>query len=200
MTAPIDFYFDFSSPYGYFASFLIDGVGERTGHPVNWRPYLIGAAFKQTGGQPLINKGIKSDYALHDFQRLSRELDVPITFPTAFPQMTVAACRAFYWVHDRDPALAKKFAHALYAKIFGEGADISGNAAVAAVAQSVGIDPEELTPALHDAEVKQRLRGAVDDALAAGVFGSPYFVIDGEPFWGTDRIAMLERWITTGGW
>ena len=200
VSAPIDFYFDFSSPYGYFASFLIDGIGERTGRPVNWRPYLIGAAFKETGGRPLIDSGIKSDYALHDFQRLSRDLDVPFTFPTAFPQLTVAACRAYYWQHDRDPEVAKKLAQALYTKIFGAGEDISRADTVAAVAATVGIDADELTAALRDPAVKQRLRDEVDAALAKGAFGSPYVIVDGEPFWGADRLPMVERWITTGGW
>ena len=200
VTGAIDFYFDFSSPYGYFATFMVDAVGERTGRPVNWRPYLIGAAFKQTGARPLVDLGIKTEYTLHDFQRYGRELDVPIVFPTPFPQMSVAACRAYYWQFDRDPAVAKRLAQALYDKIFGRGEDISGADAVATVAATVGIDADEVTAAMRDPAVKQRLREEVDTALAKGVFGSPYFIVDGEPFWGADRLPMLERWITTGGW
>jgi 2-hydroxychromene-2-carboxylate isomerase len=54
--------------------------------------------------------------------------------------------------------------------------------------------------ALADPAVKARLRAEVDAAIARGVFGSPYFVVDGEPFWGHDRLDQVERWLATGGW
>lgn len=196
----IDFYFDFSSPYGYFAAHQIDAVAARHDTEVTWRPYLIGAAFKQTGGQPLVNSGIKSDYVLHDFQRLARMLQVPFAFPAVFPQLTVAAARAFYWQADQDSDRARELALAIYDAIFGHGQDISKPAAVAAIAASIGIDADALTAAITGPAAKQRLRDAVDDALARGVFGSPYFIVDGEPFWGGDRLPMLERWLETGGW
>ncbi len=200
MTGSIDFYFDFSSPYGYFAAHQIDAVAARHDYTVMWRPFLIGAAFKQTGARPLVDAGIKSDYVLHDFQRLARELQVPFVFPNVFPQMTVAAARAFYWQFDRDPSLTRAFAIAVYDAIFGRGQDISTPAAVTAIAGQVGIDADALAVGLVDPSVKQRLRGVVDVALARGVFGSPFFIVDGEPFWGGDRVPMLERWLETGGW
>ena len=54
--------------------------------------------------------------------------------------------------------------------------------------------------ALHDPAVKERLRTEVDAAIARGVFGLPYFVVDDEPFWGIDHLDQLDRWMATGGW
>ena len=53
MASPIEFYFEFSSPYGYVASELVDGLAQRTGRPIRWRPMLLGPAFKMTGSGPL---------------------------------------------------------------------------------------------------------------------------------------------------
>ena len=108
--------------------------------------------------------------------------------------------RAFYWLHDRDPKMAQSFAKALYRAYFVEGRDISAAPAVIEVAAAAGADAAALTAALEDPAIKERAKREVDAAIAAGVFGSPYFVVDGEPFWGVDRVPMLEDWIRTGGW
>ena len=72
--------------------------------------------------------------------------------------------------------------------------------AVAGVAETLGIDPGALLDGLQQPEVKDRLRQETDTALARGVFGAPFFFVDGEPFWGADRIDQIDRWLTTGGW
>ena len=66
MANPIDFYFDFSSPYGYFASTKIDDLAAKHGRSVTWRPILLGAVFKITGGQPLPTIPLKGSYTAHD--------------------------------------------------------------------------------------------------------------------------------------
>ena len=63
-----------------------------------------------------------------------------------------------------------------------------------------GLDKDELSHALNDPAVKDRLRREVDAAVSLGVFGSPYIVVDGEPFWGADRLDQVEKWLSTGGW
>ncbi len=71
-------------------------------------------------------------------------------------------------------------------------------AVVAEIARPLGIEGVER--GVEEAETKARLREASDQALARGVFGSPFFIVDGEPFWGHDRLAHVERWLATGGW
>lgn len=200
MAEPIAFYFEFSSPYGYLAAQRIDEMGARHGREVVWKPFLLGAVFKTTGQQPLLGIPMKGDYGRHDMERSARFMGVPFTIPKVFPFMSVAACRAFYWLSDQDPKKAKDLAKALYAAAFGEGRDISGAEAVIEVAESLGIDRVALTEALRDPAVKDRLRAEVDKSAKAGVFGSPFIVVDGEPFWGHDRLEQAERWLETGGW
>jgi 2-hydroxychromene-2-carboxylate isomerase len=198
--AAIDFYFEFSSPYGYIASQLADDFEKRVGRELRWRPILLGPVFKITGQPPLVEIPMKGEYSKRDFLRSARMHQVPYKHPAKFPIGTVAALRAFYWVTDRDPLLARKLAKALYKAFFVDGIDISVPATVIEIARGVGIDAPQLGAALEDPALKERAKKEVDAAIAANVFGSPFFIVDGEPFWGVDRMPMMEQWIETGGW
>ncbi len=200
MSDPIDFYFDFSSPYGYFAAAKIDAIAARHGRAVTWRPILLGAVFKVTGQQPLPAIPLKSVYARRDIERSARLFGLPFKLPTKFPIASTAACRAFYSVTDRDPALARRLALALYEAYFAHDRDISSPEVTLDVGAKLGIDREALGRALNDAALKDKLRQQVDAAIGRGVFGSPYIVVDGEPFWGVDRLDQVERWLASGPW
>jgi 2-hydroxychromene-2-carboxylate isomerase len=195
MANPIDFYFDFSSPYGYFASMRIDEIAGKHGRAVAWRPILLGAAFKITGGQPLPTIPLKGSYAAHDLARSARLFKVSFKLPSKFPIGATAPSRAFYWVGDKDPVLAKKLAQALYHAYFAEDRDISNPEVTCNVAAKLGVDKNELSQALNDPAVKERLKTEVDSAIERGVFGSPYVVVDGEPFWGSDRLDQVDLWL-----
>ena len=197
---PIEFYFDFSSPYGYLAATQIDALARRHGRGVDWRPFLLGAAFKATGQQPLVEQPLRGPYHRRDFARSARLIGVPFRLPEPFPFASLAACRAYYWLVDRDPALARTLALALYRTAFAEGRPIAAVEAVVAVAAPLGIEGDALTAAVEDAAIKARLRQETERVLARGVFGSPFIIVDGEPFWGSDRLPQVERWLATGGW
>ena len=77
MPAPLDFYFEFASPYGYLASLRIDAIAAAHDREVRWRPIMLGAALKLTGGGPNMNLPLKGPYLLHDAPRFARLLDVP---------------------------------------------------------------------------------------------------------------------------
>ena len=200
MANPIDFYFDFSSPYGYLASTRIDALAARHGRSVVWRPHLLGAVFKINEQRPLASIPLKNEYTARDLARSARLLKVPFKLPTKFPVGATASSRAFYWMSDRNPALAKRLAQALYYAYFTEDRDISSPEVTCDVAARLEVDRAELAQALNDPAVKERLRTEVDAAIARGVFGSPYIIVDGEPFWGSDRLDQVEKWLETGGW
>jgi len=200
MAQPVDFYFDFSSPYGYFAATRIDALAARHGRNTAWHPVLLGAIFKLTGQQPLTTIPMKGSYALHDLMRSARWFGVPFRMPGKFPVSSIAPCRAYYWLHGRDPAAAKALAQALYRAYFAEDRDISSPEVTANVAAKLGHDRDTVLQAINDAAVKERLKAAVDAAIERGVFGSPYIVVDGEPFWGSDRLDQIEQWLAKGKW
>jgi 2-hydroxychromene-2-carboxylate isomerase len=200
MPAPIEFWFDFSSPYGYVASELIDGVAARHGRGVNWHPILLGPIFKAVGTAPLTTLPIKGDYSRHDFARMARYHKVPFRLPDKFPVGTQVATRAFYLIADADPARAREFARRVYRAYFAEGRDVADPAVVMEIVTAAGADAAALAEPLKGEAIKERARAEVEAAMKAGVFGSPYFIVDGEPFWGVDRLPVMEEWMQSGGW
>ncbi len=200
MAEPIDFYFDFSSPYGYLVSEKIDALAAQHGRKVRWHPILLGVIFKTTGSAPLtLQHPAKAAYYVGDFARSARFLGVPFKQPSHFPLPTQVAARAYYWLHGQDCALARQFAHAVYRALFVEDRDISDPETIFEISAKNAIDRSILEPALQSPEIKARLKDEVERAMARGVFGSPTVIIDGETFFGADRLPQIERWLATGG-
>ncbi|MCE1183520.1 MAG: 2-hydroxychromene-2-carboxylate isomerase [Rhodocyclales bacterium] len=197
---PIDFWFDFSSPYGYLMAEKIDALAAAHGRKVRWHPILLGVIFQATGSRPPVD-GVsnKAKYMVKDFQRSARFMGVPYNPPSRFPLPTQNAARAFYWLAAQDEALARRFALAVYRAFFVTDLDISSPELVLDIAAELGIDRSALAAALQSPEIKAQLKEACDKALAAGVFGSPHVLIDGEAFFGADRLPQIERWLATGG-
>lgn len=199
MSAPIDFWFDFSSPYGYLMAERIDALASKHDRSVRWRPFLLGAVFKHTGGQPLPAQPMKGPYSRHDLQRSARFLDLPLQLPESFAVSAHQACRVFYWLESRNPQLARDFAQAVYRAFFVDGRDITQVEVLADLGEQLGIEREAVAGATADDAVKTHLREVCEAAIADEVFGSPFVVIDGEAFWGVDRLPQIERWLETGG-
>jgi len=199
MPQPIEFFFDFSSPYGYLASRKIDALGAKHGRDVIWKPVLLGAVFKLTGMAPLVGIPMKGDYVKRDFARFARFLGVDFKMPDPFPFSSIHAVRAFWWQESLDPKAGHALAQRLYNTAF-SGGDISNAQAVAEQARAIGIDGDALLAGIESQAVKDRTRVENDAAIARGVFGSPYIVVDGEPFWGADRLDQVAKWLETGGW
>ena len=200
MGAPIDFYFDFSSPYGFLAAQKIEALAEKHGRAVDWHPMLLGVVFKETGAAPLTMVPLKGDYSRRDFERSARYHGIAgFRMPPKFPIASQAPARIVLWAKTRDPALAVRVLKALYRAFFTEGLDISDADVAASVAAREGLDAAEARAAVDDPAMKDALKREVEQAIARGVFGSPFVFVDGEPFWGLDRFDQIERWLVTGG-
>ena len=201
MSAPIDFYFDFSSPYGYLASEKIEEMAARHSRSVDWHPILLGIVFKQTGAAPLTMVPLKGDYSRRDMARSAQFHGVTdFRMPSKFPIPSQAPARIVLWQKARDAALAAKLVHALYRAFFIDDIDISAPENAIAAAARCGIDAAAARAAIDDPAIKDALKQANDEAIARGVFGSPFIIVDGEPFWGLDRLDQVDRWLATGGW
>jgi 2-hydroxychromene-2-carboxylate isomerase len=160
---------------------------------------LLGVVFKSTGSAPLASIPLKGDYSMNDIARSARYLGVPYRRPSDFPIATQHAARGYFWLADSDPQLARNFAHACYRAYFIHDRNISQPDALHDLAASLGVDPAKFAMAVNDPASKARLKVEVDRAIARGVFGSPYFIVDGEAFWGVDRLQQLEKWLAEGG-
>ena len=195
----IDFYFDFSSPYAYIASEWIEALAARHGRTVRWQAVLLGVAFQAAELKSPLSHPIKREYSLRDFERSARFAGVPYTLPAKFPVATQNAARVFWWLDASDPERAAHWArHGLRAYFTRGTVNLSDAADLRALAGEFGIDPYEAEAVWSDPVWKARLKDACSAAVGHGVFGAPFFVVDGEPFWGNDRRDQLERWLASG--
>jgi 2-hydroxychromene-2-carboxylate isomerase len=199
--APIEFYFDFISPYAYFGSTRIDALAARHGRQVDWRPVLIGITIlKVMGLKPLLETPLKGEYLYRDAPRVAQLLGVPFRHHGLKGINSLAASRAYLHLKDRDPELARRFAKAVYRTLWVEGRDITPPEVAADVGETLGVPRAELLAAVEGDTAKNALKTAVEAAIARGVFGVPFFIADGEAIWGSDRLWMLEHWLARRSW
>jgi len=196
--APIVFYFDFSSPYSYIASEWIEALAARHARTVAWKAILLGATFQASGLQSPVSYPLKREYSLRDFERSARFAGVPLAMPAKFPIPTQNAARIFWSLQAHDDKRAAAWARHGLRALFARGVDLSDPAALDALAREFGFDAGRAEAVYSDPQWKLKLKAENDAAIAAGVFGAPFFVVDGEPFWGNDRREQIERWLTGG--
>lgn len=201
MSKVIEFYFDFSSPYAYLGSKMIEAVAEKHGRTVQWHSFLLGTAFKGENTGPLTMYPRKGEYSLLDFDRTARKNGITFNMPREFPKLTILASRGFYWLSEKNSDLAKEFAQAVFAAYFVEGQDIAIADVIMDIARKLPIDEKEFSEAVQDTVLKDAYKASVMDIVnEKKIFGAPFFLVDGEPFWGADRIVQIDEWLTTGGW
>ena len=200
MAAPIDFYFDFSSPYGYLASQKIEALAAKHGRTVDWHPILLGVVFKQTGTGPLTEIPLKGDYSRRDLVRSARFHGLAeFRMPSRFPIPSQAPARIVLWQKARDPAAVARLVKAYFHAFFVDDIDISAPDNAVTVAANTGIDAGTARAVIDDPAIKEALKRNVESAISCGVFGSPFIIVDGEPFWGLDRFGQIDKWLATGG-
>lgn len=197
--APVRFYFDFSSPYSYIANEWIDAVAARHGRGVQRQAILLGATFQVAELKSPVSYPMKREYSLRDFERSARFEGLPYKPPSSFPLPTQNAARVFWWLADtQGTEAAAAWARAGLRAMFTRDAALNDNTVLRSLAAENGIDADAAEAVWNDAQWKARLKRANDEAIAAGVFGAPWFFVDNEPFWGNDRKPQIERWLAGG--
>jgi 2-hydroxychromene-2-carboxylate isomerase/rhodanese-related sulfurtransferase len=188
------FYYDLGSPYAYVAAEKIDRLAARYGFSVDWLPIALGLQFKETGGLPLtMAHPWKAQYAAHDFVRNAQFHQVPLQLPSQFPLAAITASRMAWWLHNHVPSDCARFSRAVFRAYFVDNHNIGDNQVCAKVADSIGLNGNDLLQnALTDTN-KQSFVELMAQAKADQIFGVPMFKFaDGELFWGTDRLLQVE--------
>ena len=196
----IEFWFDFSSAYAYFASLQIEELATRHNRDILWRPFMIGEAFRVTGAQRLTSTPLKGEYAVRDWQRLARLTNRSFSLPSHHPSIALPAVRACHWLEDEMPHRLGAFATAVFRAYFEDGIDTACVDSIAEVAHGLDIPTAGIIAANCDMRLKQAAQDRSREAVALGIFGSPWIVVDDEPFWGCDRLPSVDLWLQRGGW
>lgn len=199
MTSAIDFYFDFASPHGYFASTCIDEIASKHGRGVAWHPILLDIVYKVNGTGALVQHPVKTEYLRHDVERTARFHGIAYKRPSHFPIPTQCAERAVLWVQDhRGGDLSAEFAKSIFHALYVDDVNIGEPSELVKLGENLGIDGAALEAGMHSPAAKDHLKAEIDLAMARGVFGSPFVIVDGEPFWGFDHLTQVEACLKNG--
>jgi 2-hydroxychromene-2-carboxylate isomerase len=193
--APADrpaFYFDLGSPYAYLAAERINPLlVQATGAPPEWKPILLGALFARFGRDSWAN-GPRRAEGIAEVERRAVERGLPpLRWPDPFPGNTLYAMRAATFAKQSGRTVA--FALAAFRQAFAAGRDLTDPDNVLIAAAACELHPRAVTTAVATDSIKRELRAATEQAGDLGVRGVPSVVVDGEVFWGDDRLEAAVR-------
>jgi 2-hydroxychromene-2-carboxylate isomerase len=195
MPVTVDYYMTLNSPWTYLGSALFAEIAKRNDATVNIKPCKFGPIFEQTGGLPLPKRSPqRRAYRMMELKRWRDVRGIPVTLePKHFPCDDTAATRLVIAakLQGKD---AHKLSLELGRALWEREESLADPATISSAAQRAGFDAAELRPGHSDAELDVLHDQFTKEALIAGVFGAPSFVLpSGEIFWGQDRLELLER-------
>ncbi len=191
----VEFYFDPVSPYAWLAAEQLARVTAAGGH-IKCRPVLLAALLNAHGTKGPAEVPAKRAYVFRDVMRQAKQLNLPFRGPPCHPFNPLAALRTILAIEGDAQRLA--LTHRLLAAVWAEGIDLADPDSLSAVLVGSGFDADALRAAAATPEVKQRLRRTTQEAIEVGVFGVPTFRLQGELFWGADRVGAVV-WALNGG-
>jgi 2-hydroxychromene-2-carboxylate isomerase len=184
---------DYVSPYSYVAWNLLPAIAARHAEAIEPVPVLFGAVLDAHGTKGPAEVPAKRQYLFKDVYRKARRAGLALTVPPTHPFNPLRALRAASLALPDDAR--RRLIGALYDAVWSAGEGIEAPGAVARIAGSIGLDGEAIERAASEPAAKDRLRAQTDEALAAGVFGVPTVAVDGELFWGTDALDLLDAYL-----
>lgn len=188
---PLVFYFDFVSPYAFLAWTQVHAIAERNGRKVAPVPVLFAGLLDAHGTKGPAEIPAKRAYTFRDAYRKAHRLGLPaLRPPPSHPFNPLLALRVAS--SPLEPEAKRRLIDALYEATWLLGTGVETAEAVAAAAIRAGLDGEALVREATTPEAKQRLRTATEEAVSRGVFGVPTVFVDGEIFWGTDGLELVE--------
>ena len=193
----MDFWFDFGSTYSYLAAMRVEAACQAAGVELNYRPFLLGPIFTELLGikdSPFNVEPVRGRYMWRDLERLCEKYALPWRKPSVFPRHSVLAGRVACCAGNAIGPLVR----AIFRANFAEDRDISDPDTIRALVDSIGGDGAQALQLAETPDVRGQLRANTSQAQRIGIFGAPDFVVDGELFFGHERmedaIAWAQKW------
>lgn len=198
MMPRLEFWFEFGSTYTYPAAMRIEPLARAAGVAVEWKPFLLGAIFKDQGwsDSPFNLYTAKGKYMWRDLERICAALSIPFVRPSKFPRNGLLASRVACWFAS-EPWMTE-FSKQVFRANFAEDREISDSQVILACLNELGLDGPRLLEQAQTAESKARLRAQTEHAKNRGIFGAPTFLVGQEIFWGNDRLEQALAWAKAG--
>ncbi|MGH8013052.1 MAG: 2-hydroxychromene-2-carboxylate isomerase [Candidatus Binataceae bacterium] len=195
MSKKLEFFYDCSSPWTYLAFSRIEEVANKHHAELVWKPILVGGVFNavnpsvyETRERPVKPKARYYAKDLQDWAHLYR---LKIGQPSVFPVNSVKAMRGAFVAHEQGKVSA--YSRRVFESYWGEDRDISKDDVLREIVRAVGLDEREYFGKIAAPEYKNRLKANTDEAIERGGFGSPTIFVDGEMFFGNDRLILVEH-------
>ena len=190
MARVVEFYFDYGSPYSYVAHTRLREVLRRTGGEAKYRIMLLGGVFQMTGNSSPANNPLKWPNSQRDLERYVKKYQAPFQRNPHFPVNTLKAMRGA--IVAEEAGILPRYTDAVFAGMWRDAQKMDDDAVLARVLDSAGIDPASILARIGEDAVKQKLKSYTEAAVKRGVFGAPTFFVDGEMFFGQDRLEFVE--------
>ena len=193
MGSTIDYYYSHMSPWAYLGHQRLIGIAETYGAEIRYKPVDGAAVFAVSGGLPLPKRPIqRRNYRLVELERWRDATGLPLTLqPKHHPGPDRPSAQAAIAAGSLGQDFGV-FALALMRACWVEDKDLNDNDTLVSVAEAHGLARETFLAAMESPETLATLEANTEDAKEAGVFGYPWYVVDGEPFWGQDRLDFVE--------
>ncbi|SFB75765.1 2-hydroxychromene-2-carboxylate isomerase [Massilia yuzhufengensis] len=188
MHPPIEFWFEFGSNYSYLSLMRIEQAASRAGVPLRWKPFLLGPILRALGHQdsPFNEQKEKGDYVWRDMARRAAKYGLPFQRPSVFPRRAVLPMRVA--LLGADQPWMGEFCRRIMLQNWVHDCDIDHDGVVLAALDGLVIDPAAIVAQAGAEHTKALLRAQTEQARARGIFGAPSLIVDGELFWGDDRL------------
>ncbi len=192
----IEFFFDCSSPWTYLAFHNIQSMAAELNEPIAWRPILVGGIFNRINPSVYSSREHpvppKMDYMLKDIQDWAQLAQLKICMPPkVFPVNSVKAMRACLWLMPQGKLVP--FATAVFEAYWSREEDISQDAVLQRIGESLGIKGADLMAGISQPEIKTQLIANTDEAIRRGAFGSPTMYLGDDMYFGNDRLSVLKE-------
>tara|TARA_R110002110_G_scaffold17648_8_gene75147 strand:+ start:2365 stop:2961 length:597 start_codon:yes stop_codon:yes gene_type:complete len=191
----IDYYFATLSPYCYLAGLRLEDVAQKHGATIHYKPFDIISAFGRTGGTlPKDRHTSRMEYRAQELPRQAKKVGLPFNLkPAHWPTNGAPAAYAFIAAQNAGGGDLGKLAHVITRSVWADEKDIAQDDVVRACLAEAGFDPDLADSGmLEGAETYAR---NLEEAVARGVFGAPFYIVDDQRFWGQDRIADVDLYL-----
>ncbi len=184
----IEFWFDFASNYSYLSMMRIEELAASAHVSIRWRPFLLGPIFKSFGwnNSPFVLQKEKGLYMWKDMIRQCDKYGVPWKQPSVFPRLSVLPARVA--LYGAEQPWIGEFCKKVMLHNFALDQDIHAEESIIEILKQLGLAASPIIEAAQDAANKRELKEQTEMAKALGIFGAPTFFVNGEMFWGNDRL------------
>lgn len=198
MGKKLEFFYDCSSPWTYLAFTKIEEVAARHGADLVWRPILVGGVFNSVNPSVYESRErpvkVKARYYKKDMQDWAHLYGLKITDPSAlaiFPVNSVKAMRGAFVAHEHGKI--SPYSRRVFETYWGGNRDISKDEVLREIVREVGLDEAEYFRKIALPEYKEKLKSNTDELIERGGFGSPTMFVDGDMYFGNDRLMLVEH-------